>query len=123
MSEAALTALAARLRALSTIGVAIAREAAPLILEEAKKTAAAGTTPDGTPWKPRKADGARALVNAAAALSVRTYEDVVLLVLSGVNVYQQKTRPIIPMKLSDGVPTAMAEAVRTAARRVMSRSA
>ena len=35
----------------------------------AHETAAAGTTPTGEAWAPRKADGARALANATAGVS------------------------------------------------------
>ena len=49
-------------------------EAAPAAAEAMgnviRKSIAAGTTPEGEPWAPRKKDGGRALVNAAAKLNI-----------------------------------------------------
>jgi hypothetical protein len=115
-----LSALAARLRAIPTLGPEIARAAAPGVLEAVQKTAAEGTTPDGNAWAPRKKDGARALVNAAAALSVRVVGDVVIVVLSGVNVFQQKRRNILPTYVKD-IPKPLLDAIRTAAVAVLAR--
>lgn len=117
----ALTALAARLRAIPSLGEAIATEAAAGVLEAAQGTAAAGTTPDGEEWAPRKLDGARALPNAASALSVRTDRDVIVLVLSGVYVYQHRKRRILP-GFGLGVPPRITEAVEAAARKVIART-
>lgn len=61
-------------------GEDLARACVPYVDEAVKATAEAGTTPDGTPWEPRK-DGGRALANAAAALSTRAVGDVVQVTL------------------------------------------
>lgn len=117
-----LTALAARLRAIPLLGAVIAKEAAPRVLAIAQSTAQAGTTPDGVAWAPRKQDGKPALPKAASALSVRTEGDVVVLVLSGVYVYQQKKRAILP-GFGLGVPSKIADAIRDVARAVLARPA
>lgn len=116
-----LASLAARLRALPSIGPQIAKAAAADVLAEAQATAAAGTTPTGEAWAPRK-DGARALPKAATALSVRVDGDVIVLVLDGVYVYQQKKRPILPT-FGLGVPPKIAAAIRDASRAVLTRTA
>lgn len=46
-----------------------AEELRDVVDEDLRRTIAAGTTPDGTPWKPRK-DGGRPLQNAGGALTV-----------------------------------------------------
>lgn len=74
--------MAAKLRALRTLGDRAAAIAAPKLLEEVKKTAAAGTSPDGKAWAPLKRGG-RALPKAADALSVRVVGHIVQLVLRG----------------------------------------
>lgn len=116
----ALTRLAARLRAVPALGPAIAAAAAPAVLVAARATAAAGMTPDGKAWAPRKADGGRALADASSALDVRTEGDVIVLELTGVYVYHQATRRILP---SSGlaVPPALLDAIRTAARALLER--
>lgn len=53
---------------LTTLNTDVAKEAAPDVLKAMQRTASAGTTPDGTPW-PKRADGARALPNAADSLT------------------------------------------------------
>ncbi len=121
MGADALSELAARLRAIPTLGAAIAAEAAPSCQAIAKATAAAGTTPEGAPWAPRKKDGARALVNAADAVTARPEGATVVLVLSGVNVYHQKTRRILPDP-NVGIPPQYREAILAAAGRVIGRA-
>ncbi len=118
MGAEALSGLAARLRELPKLGASIARESAPSCQAIARETAAAGTTPDGAPWAPRKSDGGRALVNAAAAITARAVDDVVMLVLAGVNVFHNPTRRILP-DTGAGVPRRYVDAIRTAARRVV----
>lgn len=58
-----------RLGRLDKLGLAIANEAKGGVERIARRTAAAGVTPDGEFWKPKK-DGTRALPNAASAISV-----------------------------------------------------
>ncbi len=120
MSLDALSSLAARLRAIPTLGAAIAQEAAPALLAANKASAGAGTSPDGKAWAPTK-KGERALVRAADALSVSVVGDVVYLVLSGVNVFHNATRRILPYKGIE-LPASYREAIRSAAVRVLGRS-
>lgn len=120
-----LSTLAARLKGLKTAGADIAREAAPGVLEEAQRTAAAGTTPTGETWKPRKADGGRAMPNASSALDVEASGDVIVLKLRGPYVYNNKRRPIVPASGASskysGVPEGMKKAITDAANRVIGR--
>lgn len=115
-----LAALIARLRALPYAGDTIAAEAAPLVLEASQATADAATAPDGTPWAVRKKDGKRALPNAAGALSVSSSGDVIYLMLSGVYVYAQRRRPILPVS-GQGIPKRIVDVIRAKAREVLSR--
>lgn len=83
--DSALVAFIARMRKLGTLGADAAKLAAPLVERAVKATAAAGTAPDGMPWKPKK-DGSRALPNAAAALTVKALGPVVVVTLKGIEV-------------------------------------
>lgn len=53
-----------------------------IVDEDLRRTASAGTTPDGTPWPERK-EGGRALAGAADALTVTAAGNRVLAVVSG----------------------------------------
>ncbi len=120
MNLDALTGLAARLRALPKLGAEIAKEAAPGLLAANVATARAGTTAAGAPWAPTK-KGKRALVHAADALSARVVGDVVYLVLSGINVFHNATRRILPYRGVD-LPAPYRDAVKAAAVRVLERA-
>lgn len=121
MSVEQLTTLASRLRAIPSLGATIAREAAPDVLAAAKSTADAGTTPEGKAWAPRKKDGGRALAHAADAITVRAVGDVIEIVLSGVNVYQQAKRRILPER-GKTLPSQIVNAILSKARAVIVRS-
>lgn len=89
-------------RNLADLPTEVAKQAAPLLEARLKASAAAGTSPDGKAWAVKK-DGGRAMVNAAAAISVRAIGLVVRVTLAGVEVYHQFSkkkgeprRPIIP---------------------------
>lgn len=112
-----LTALAARLRAIPTLGPEIAKAVAPDLLALNKADAAAGTTPGGAPWALTQ-KGTRALPHAADGLSTRVIGDVVYLVISGFNVFHNKTRRILPYRGVD-LPPAYRAAVVSAAKRVV----
>jgi hypothetical protein len=124
----ALDELVANLRRVDAVGVAIAEEALPEVLEEARRTAAAGTSPDGEPWAPKN-DGGRALPNAAAAIVGRVSgvtKAVIVLTLGRPYVYhhgskaKDKRRPIL-FTPANGVPQRMQDAIRRAAVRVVGR--
>lgn len=98
----------------------VAELAAPLVEAVAKKTAAAGTTPLGQPWQPKKGGG-RPMVHAADHVRATAQGRVVSLVLRGVDVFHHKglggrpRRQVIPDGAS--VPPAMWHALRQAARK------
>jgi hypothetical protein len=116
---AALDAMIAKLRALGDRRAVerAAELAAPAVLAEVQKTAAAGTTPEGRAWKP-KVDGGRALVHAASHITAAARGRVVDVVLRGVDVFHHKglggkpRRQILPDAVS--VPPAIWRAVRRA---------
>ncbi len=72
-----------KMRRLREIGTRAAKIARPLLEEEIKRTARAGTTPDGKPWQPLKYSGGRALEHAADFVTARQVGTVVALVLTG----------------------------------------
>jgi hypothetical protein len=65
-----------------------AKRAAPLVEAQSKRTAAAGTDPDGKPW-PAKQDGGRPLVNAADHVSARALDANVVIELVGPEVWHE----------------------------------
>jgi hypothetical protein len=127
--------LIAKVRKLGTLPTEIARAAAPLVEAESKRSAAAGETPFGDAWKPRK-DGSRALANAAAAVTVAPVGSNIRISLVGtstgsakVQSIQNAARPIIPKHttqkggagqgLPPGLEKAMSKAANDCAHRVM----
>ena len=115
-------AMIGALRKLGAAPAAIAKRAAPLVDAAVKKTAAAGTTPDGQPWQPKK-DGGRPLVNAANALSTKAVGTTVVVTLEGPEVVHDKGTKRLPQRkiLPDGgagLPTNVADAMREACEKV-----
>lgn len=102
--------------------------AAPLIDAALKKTAAAGTTPSGEPWAPRKKDGGRALEGAAAAISTKAVGSAVRVTLTGpaaIHHYGEAKRgtprrQVIPD--AGELPAPVVEAVREAAGKAFARA-
>ncbi len=119
-SEPVLASLAAKLKAIPSLGAEIARAVAPDLLALNKASAAAGMTSDGKPWAPTK-KGERALVRAADALSVTVVGDAIVLILSGINVFHNKTRPII-VDTAAGLPKAYGDAIQKTASAVLARA-
>lgn len=130
---AQLAAVVERIRALDGVGVAIAEDAQPAVLEEAKRTAAAGTTADGNAWAPTR-KGERALKNAAAAISIAVSgasRAVLTLILRGPEVYHQNAKGTgkygLPKRAvlfdpANGVPAKMRDAIAASARKVIARA-
>ena len=124
-----LDAMIAKVRSLEGAPEAIAKIAAPLVQAAAKSTAAAGTTPSGEKWAPRKGGGAPVLSNAAAAVeAVAIPGPKVRLRLVGTSTGSQKvqaiqnhTRPIIP-KYGDELAGPIAGAMTEACKRYFRRS-
>lgn len=67
---AELDAMIAKVRAVPGLARRAAPDVADAVRAELERTMAAGTTPTGTPWAPRKDDGGRALAGAEKALAV-----------------------------------------------------
>jgi hypothetical protein len=105
----------------------VAAEAAPLVDEAIKRTARAGTTPDGKPWAPRKKDGQPALQNVAEQISTNAFGDVVRTTLEGPAVFSHfgagiTQRQVIPDS-AVAIPDSISQAVTKAAGRVFERIA
>lgn len=84
---AGLEEMIANLRALDGMVERATRYAAEELERAIKKTAAAGTTPDGVPWAPTK-KGKRAMRNAAAHVSASAVgRDVIRVKLEGDDVF------------------------------------
>ncbi len=119
-----LTAFVAKLRGLKVLAPQAAKEAAPLIEEAIKKTAAAGTTIDGDPW-PAKRDGARALPNAAGSISAVANGAAVIVTLAGNYVFHNSAkgpdrRRILPDS-GAGIPPAIAAVLQRATEQAFKR--
>lgn len=122
-----LGAFSKRLRELRELAAEGAKEAAPLVAEALRKTASAGTTPDGQPWKPTKG-GQRALSNAADAIAARAIGNVIEIILSGHYVFHHygtkrlPQRAVIPEN-GGSIPAVVTDACRRGAvaafRRIM----
>lgn len=86
------------------------------ILAQLQATAAAGQAPDGAAWAPKKTGG-RAMVNAAAALSMSVVGKVILVKLTGPEVFHhfgvggkgRVARRILP---TGGLPDRLGNAIR-----------
>jgi len=114
----------ASLRKLGKSSKDVAKEAAPLVQQALRATAAAGTDPEGRAWKPKK-DGGRPLVNAANAITTTANGTLVTTTLSGVENFHQHSksheRRIIPDG-GAGIPQNVADALDEAATRVFARA-
>lgn len=89
------------LRKLGELPREAAAIAAPLVDAAIKKTAAASTAPDGTPWAPKKRGGGRPLEHAPEHIETKAIGPVIRSSLSGVDVYHHygagvPRRPILP---------------------------
>lgn len=115
MSEVALERMIAACRAFE----GLPRDAAPIAARQVeatvKATAAAGTSPDGEAWAPRKKGGGRPMTGAAGAVSAAAVGTVVLIKLVGAYVFHHfgvrgaEARPVIPR---GSMPDKLGNAVR-----------
>lgn len=124
--DEALAAFIDRVRKLGTLGADAAKIAAPLVEKAMKRTAAAGTTPDGQAWQPRK-DGGRPLVNAADALSAEAVGPVVVGKLEGVEVLHNRGTKRMPQRqilpdLGAGIPKVIGDALTEASQKAFGRT-
>lgn len=86
---AELESMSAKLRALPGMVERAAPAVASALDAHLRRTIAAGTSADGTPWTPTK-DGRRPLQNAAKALTTRAVGTIVLARLEGVEARHHK---------------------------------
>lgn len=103
----------------------VAKEAAPLLNDAVKATARAGTSPDGTPWAPRKKDGAPALAGADKDVTTAAHGPIVRMTLTGGPVYAQfgargPKREVIPSGGGE-IPDHVNAAITKAAEKVFER--
>jgi len=117
-----------RLERLGRLPEETAAKAAPLVEDANRRTAAAGTSPDGVPWAEKKTGG-RALVNAAAAVKCSARGSLVTLELAAtptgsvkVQAIQNATRPILP-RPGEPIPGPIAGALKRAAVETFQRAA
>lgn len=95
MSDA-LTAIDAMIERIRALPRALTVEAAPaiadIIRDDLARTTAAGASPNGTSWEPRKADGGRPLVNADAHVFVAAVGGTIFVRLKGVEARHHRGR-------------------------------
>lgn len=120
-----LATYAASLRAAGAGAVEeVARAAAPGVEAAIKATAAAGTDPGGGTWPTRK-DGSRALPNAAESVATEAAGGVIITRLTGGEVYHHRSKGKRPRRIlpdsGAGIPVRVADAIKEAASRVLSR--
>jgi hypothetical protein len=120
-----LSAMIAEMRKLQELPTAAARESAPLIEAEAKRTAAAGTTPDVDAWAAKK-DGGRAMANVAAHVSASASGTIVRVEVEGPEVFHNfgagnlPKRQIIADK-ADEIPAGIAKAIQAGTDRAFAK--
>lgn len=96
----------------------VARAAAPGVQDALRATAAAGQSPEGAAWAPKK-DGGAPLQNAAEAISVKAVGPIVRATLTGPTVFhhfgggRNPRRPVLPDPGT--VPPAVDKAIKKAA--------
>jgi hypothetical protein len=110
-----LDAMIATIKKLPDLGKQAAPDVARAVETELQRTIAAGTTPDGEPWKLTK-DGDRPLTGAAKAVAVVAVDTTVFVRLTGPEARHHLgrgrggvTREVIPTK---AIPAKMASAIR-----------
>jgi hypothetical protein len=84
--DARLNEMLEALRDLHQLQERVAKLSAPRVEEAARAQAAAGLDPEGRPWTPTK-DGRRPLVHASNAIHVDALGGVVVIVLTGKEVF------------------------------------
>lgn len=102
-----------------------AREAAPLVEAEVKRTAAANTDPYGAPLPPKR-DGTKALPNAVKGVSVTAGGPVIRIKVSGAyaihffkKVEQRRLIPTAAQGMPPGIVAALTEGARRAFAKAM----
>lgn len=95
-----------------------AQEAAPLVEEAARKTAAAGKDPYGNTWQPKK-DGGRPLVHAADHVYARAVGSYVEISVDGPDAFHNdgSGRPVRQVIPDVEIPPGVADALEQGAAR------
>lgn len=89
------------LRRLGNFPEDAAKRVAPLLEAELRRTAAAGTAPDGTPW-PAKKDGGQAFEGIGEHITAKAFGTTVRAILTGHAVFghfgggRNPRRPVLP---------------------------
>jgi hypothetical protein len=114
------------LRALGHVDADAARLAAPLVEAAVKRTAAAGTDPDGKPWLPKK-DGGRALEHAADHVTAKAVGTTVVVTLVGPDVLHNSGTKRVPKRqiIPDGgagIPKSVTAALTEGAARAFEKT-
>ena len=97
-----------------------APEVAAAVEASLRASAGAGTSPDGEAWAPGKESGGRVMAHAADAITVKAVGSVVLVTLTGHDVYhhygagrgKQNGKPMRPIIPTAGLPTTLGNAIR-----------
>lgn len=103
----------AELRTLPEVIKALGPEAAAVVKATIGASLAAGKSPDGAVWAPRKEDGGRPYANAASRLVVKASGTTITALMTGPEVYGHKgvrgakPRPMLPT----GITAALAAAL------------
>lgn len=95
------------------------RRASPLVEAALRASAAAGTTPEGQAWAPKKSGG-RAMPRAAQAVTAKPLPTVVRVILTGVEVFHHFGRGIAEVRRriipdTGTIPDIVAKALERAA--------
>lgn len=125
---AQLDAMIAAIRRVGVLPATVAKRAVDPVLAELRASAAAGTSPDGQAWAPKK-DGGRALENASQAVAVKASGTVITASLVGTSTGDVKVqaiqhygtkripaRPILPMS-GGGIPERIRAAILETAKK------
>jgi hypothetical protein len=121
---ASVDAMSAKLKAMGNperVASRVAEVAAPLVDAAIKRTAAAGTTPDGNPWAPTK-DGKRPLENVVSQITTSAAGPTITTTLTGPAAFHSKglghspRRQVLPD--TGNVPPAVEDALNQAAKQV-----
>lgn len=115
MADGSLDRMIAAARNVARLAVDGAPEAARTVEAELKASAAAGTSPDGQAWAPRKRDGGRAMAGAASHVTCNAVGTSLVIRLEGPDVFhhfgagEKPRRPVIPQGT---IPDKLGNAIR-----------
>src|SRR5260221_9680328 len=105
------------------VSARIAEKASKKLATALEITLAAGTSPEGAQWAPKKKDGGRPYEKAATKLSVKSYGNLIRAVITGPEAYghfgarRAAVRPMIP-DAGAAIPANVSNAILEAAQEV-----